>query len=273
MKLPLKKWRLFWLNIIKEYFSQHYTYHASALTFSSLLSIVPIITVCIAILSALPLYNTVIYQVENFIIAHFITTSGNDIQSYLRGIVNNALHLSGISILFLAVVAIQMINTLEHALNTIWRIKNTRNFLSALILYCTILMSAPLLMGTGFIINSLLVASKLFDNHFISSTLIKFALSLTPILLSTVAFSLIYLFIPNHHVPLKNSLLGGILAAVLFELAKSGFGIYITHFSDYHIVYGSLAAIPIFLLWLYLSWCIVLLGALVSKALTVRHAE
>jgi len=271
MKLRLQQWGIFWLAIFKEYYAKHYTYHASALTFSSLLSIIPIITICITILSILPIYHTVTQQVENFVLSHFIVTSGQNIQTYLHDIVDNAMHLSIWSILFLAVVAIQMISTLEQTLNTIWDIKTSRNLFSAIILYSAILISAPLLIGTGFIINSLLVASTILHN-FIPSIFFKTALSFIPLILSVTTFTFIYITVPNYPVPLRSGLQAGTIAALLFEAAKTGFSFYITHIADYQVVYGSLAAIPIFLLWIYISWCIVLLGALIAKCLTIDNS-
>lgn len=270
MKSRLQQWAMFWLAIFREYYAKHYTYHASALTFSSLLSIIPIITICITILSIFPFYNEVIQQVENFIFSHFIATSGQNIQTHLHDIVDNALHLSTWSIIFLAVVAIQMMNTLEQTLNTIWDIKKSRSLFSAIILYGAILIIAPLLMGTGFIINSLLIASTIFHT-IIPIIFFKTALGFIPLLLSMIAFTLIYITVPNYPVPLRNGLQAGAIAALLFEGAKTGFSFYITHISDYQVVYGSLAAIPIFLLWIYISWCIVLLGALIARSLTIDN--
>lgn len=269
-RILLKRYGAFFMDIFKEYYFSKYNYYASALTFSSLLSIVPTITIFIAILTALPFYNNIAHEVENFIFTHFITATSTNIQGYLQDTVNNALHMSAISLLFLVAVSLQMINTLEHTINTIWEIKATRSLVSAGLLYCAILCCGPLLIGTGLIFNSIVAASSWLDNAFIPSTLICYLLRYTPIILSTLAFALIYIIMPNRQVPARNGFIAGFIAAILFEAAKSLFGLYIKHFSDYEVVYGSLAAIPIFLLWIYISWCIVLLGAVMCKALTIR---
>jgi membrane protein len=122
-------------------------------------------------------------------------------------------------------------------------------------------------------VTSYLVSLPLFSDAAATLGVGRRLLSLAPLLASAAAFTMLYTVVPNRRVPIKNAIAGGVLAAILFEFAKRGFAFYLTSFPTYEAIYGALAAIPIFLVWVYLSWVVTLLGAEFSCCLGIYEDE
>lgn len=248
-------------------------HRAAALTFTSLLSLVPLMTVSFAVLSAFPEFRALGSRIQDFIFTHFVAASGQVIQQYLQSFVAKASQLSALGLLFLIITAVAMMFTMEETFNAIWRVRVRRRWITSLLLYWTILTFSPLLIGIGFTVSSYLITLP-----FIASTthligLVIPLLEITPFVLSVTAFTLIYVAVPNCVVPLRNGFIGALVAAIFFELAKYFFSLFVTHFSNYELLYGTLAAIPLFLLWVYLCWLITLLGAVISNVLSTTYRE
>ncbi len=165
-----------------------------------------------------------------------------------------------------------MIGMVERAFNQIWRVRRTRPLPQRLLMYWALLTLGPLLFGL-----SLTVTSQLFmaTNDLVRAVPLLGALFYTALSLSltTGAYTLLYMAVPNRYVDWRDAVWGGLVAAVAFEIAKRGFGIFIKQFPNYTIIYGALAALPLFLLWMYLSWMITLVGALITAALPVVKYE
>ncbi|RLE21183.1 MAG: hypothetical protein DRJ50_09605 [Actinobacteria bacterium] len=167
------------------------------------------------------------------------------------------------------VVAVMMMVNIDHAINAIWRVRRKRSPLAMFLLYWAILTLGPLLIGISMAVTSFLVSIPFFAEATASRELRGHLLALMPLLASLVAFTLLYALVPNRRVPFLHALAGGVLAALLFELAKHGFAFYLTNFPTYEAIYGALAVIPIFLVWIYLTWVIALLGAEFSYCLII----
>jgi membrane protein len=235
--------------------------NAASLTFATLLSIVPLMTVMLSVFSAFPISGRVAEMIQGFLFENFIPTSGEILQDYLQQFASKASRLTGAGFAFLVVVALLLMANIDRALNTIWRVKVKRRAISKFIVYWAILSLGPLLMGASIVVTSYLVSIPIISG---AASTIGFAgglLKLAPLLASAVAFTLLYAVVPNCSVPIRHALAGGLLAALLFELAKRGFAFYLTSFPAYEAIYGALALIPIFLVWIYLSWLVTLLGA------------
>jgi len=142
-----------------------------------------------------------------------------------------------------------------------------RNPVSAFLLYWAVLTLSPLLVGLSLVVSSYLTSIPLIYGTAQSIGLSEgLLLNYTPFFLVSIAFSILYIVVPNCNVAIRHGILGGVVAGILFEIAKWGFTLYITLFPTYQLLYGALAAIPIFLLWVYLSWMIILFGAEVAQA-------
>lgn len=234
------------------------SHRSAALAFTTLLSLVPLMTVSLAIFSAFPAFKTFSSRIQDFVFNNFVVSTGDVVQNYLQTFIAKAGQLSVFGLIFLVVTAIVMMFTMEETFNAIWRVHKRRHWLQALMLYWTILTLSPLLLGVSFVASSYLTSFAEFLG------LYKILLIVTPFLLSIAAFMLLYIAVPHYRVPIKSGFIGALFAAVLFELSKHLFALYIIHFAGYQLLYGTLATIPIFLLWIYLCWFITLLGAVVS---------
>jgi membrane protein len=167
---------------------------------------------------------------------------------------------------FLAVTALLMMLTIDQALNGIFRVHRERSIAQRLLIYWAVLTLGPILIGVSLTMTSYLVSISLGLAKGVP-LVGEVLLLLVPILLTSAAITLLYLWVPNRRVHLRHAVIGGLLAGILFELMKRGFGFYVTRFPTYTAVYGAFAAVPIFLVWLYFSWVVVLLGATVTALL------
>ncbi len=247
--------------------------NAASLTYTTLLSLVPLMTVSLALFSAFPISDHVAEMVQDFVFKNFVPASGEVLQEHFQTFSQKASRLTGTGFAFLIVVALLMMANIDQALNTIWRVQRKRSALSKFIVYWSILSLSPMLIGVSMVVTSYLVSIPIFSGAAETIGIKERLLGIAPILASVVAFTLLYAVVPNRRVPFRHALAGGIFAAVLFELAKRGFAFYLTHFPSYEAIYGALAAIPIFLIWLYLSWAVTLLGAEFSCCIGIFREE
>lgn len=241
---------------------------AGALCFTTLLSLVPLAAVIWSIFSVLPISGAVATEIRNFIFQNFVPASGAVLEQHLTELAAKASQLTGIGILFLVISALLLMDTIEAALNDIWYATAKRKAIPKLMVYWAVLTLGPLLLGVSLAGTSYLTSLPLLSDTALLASLKGGLLGLLPFLATTLACTLLYAVVPNTRVPLRNALGGALMAAILFELAKKGFAVYIAAFPTYQLLYGALAAIPVFLLWLFISWVVVLLGAELSYCLT-----
>lgn len=244
---------------------------AASLTFTTLLALVPLVTIAVALLSAFPVFTPLSAQLKTFLLTHMAPeAAGKIITVYMPQFSANAAKLTAAGIVFLGVTAMFLMLTIDRALNAIWRVVRPRPLLQRLVVYWAVLTLGPLLIGASLSLTSWLVSVSLgVARQVPGGGLIL--LRTAPLLLTTVAFALMFSVVPNRPVPLGHAVAGGLAAAVMFELMKRGFAYYVSNFPTYTLVYGAFAAIPIFLVWIYLSWLAVLLGAVIAAALSNWH--
>ena len=241
---------------------------AAALSFTTLLSLVPLAAVIFSVFSAFPFFKTIAADIQNFIFENFVPTSGAVLQEYLTDLTAKTSKLTGIGITFLIISALFLMNTIEGAINDIWYITTKRRAVPKFMVYWAVLTLGPLLIGASLAGTSYLASLPLLSETVLVVGLKTKLLGLLPFLATLLACTLLYAVVPNTYVPIRNAFGGALLAATLFELAKKGFTFYITNFPAYQMIYGALATIPIFLLWVFISWVVVLLGAELSYCLT-----
>ncbi|WP_313132095.1 YihY family inner membrane protein [Stutzerimonas nitrititolerans] len=233
---------------------------AAALTYTTLFAVVPMMTVTFAMLSAIPAFQGVGEQIQMYIFSNFIPSTGATIQQYLVAFTDQARQLTWFGVGFLMATALMMLLTIEKAFNAIWRVRQPRRGMSSFLLYWAILSLGPLLLGAAFAMSTYITSLSLISGP--DALLgVGILLKAMPLILSIAAFTLIYAAVPNTRVSLRHALVGGVFTAVLFEAAKQLFGLYVRFFPSYQLIYGAFAAVPLFLLWIYLSWMIVLFGA------------
>ena len=240
---------------------------AASLTYTTLLSMVPLLTIAFAILAAFPAFEGVRDQAQALLFENMVPEIGDTIAQALASFTKNAGKTTAVGIVFVAVTSVLTLNTIETVFNTIWRVGEPRKLMLRVLSYWAMLTMAPLLFGASLSLSSFLFTLQ----HTLSlqlggRALIQIA-SLLPFLLSLFGFTLLLMAVPNFPVHRRNAVIGGVVTAVLFELLKRGFGLYIAKFGSYQVVYGALAAIPIFMLWVYLCWMVVLFGAELTASL------
>ncbi|MGE8497593.1 MAG: virulence factor BrkB family protein [Pseudomonas sp.] len=270
MRQRFKDWWMFWRFLLLRFIADDGPNNAAALTYTSLFAVVPMMTVTFAMLSAIPAFQGTGEQIQAFIFHNFVPSAGETVQEHLRAFTNQARQLTWIGVGVLAVTAFWMLVTIEKTFNTIWRVRQPRRGVSSFLLYWAILSLGPLLLGAGFAISTYIASLSMLSGP---DALLgaKTLLGYMPLLFSVAAFTLLYATVPNARVPFKHALLGALFTAVLFEVAKASFGLYVRLFPSYQLIYGAFATFPLFLLWIYLSWLIVMLGAELVCNLGISH--
>lgn len=271
-----KNWRdlLAFIRIVAARFEQDRCVQiASSLTFTTLLSLVPLITIALTLFSAFPVFEDFSGQIKSYLLGNLMPeTAGKVITQYTQQFAESAGRLSAVGVVFLGVTAVMMMMTIDHALNTIWRVSRPRVIVKRLVIYWAVLTLAPVLVGASLSLTSWLVGLSMgYAKH-----LPIFGLAMLkglPVLLTTLAFVMLFKLVPNRFVPNSHALIGGVVAALLFEAMNRVFGYYVSHFPTYKLVYGAFASVPIFLMWVYFSWLTILLGAVVAASMSYWRSQ
>lgn len=257
------KFSLFFFGRIK---SEQVHVSAGYLAYVTLMSLVPLMVVMLSVMTAFPIFSDIKVLLEGFVYQNFIPASGDIVQEHITGFVDNASKMSAIAIAFLFLFALLLISAIDKVFNKLWKIDVKRRTITAFSMYWMILTLGPVLVGSSIATTSYIVSLMSlgdYDLFGISNILIR----MLPIFASIFAFLILYLVVPNKVVNFKFAVAGALLAALLFELAKKGFAFYVTQLPSYQAIYGALASIPILFLWVYLSWLVVLFGALFTVCL------
>ncbi|OGT01715.1 MAG: ribonuclease BN [Gallionellales bacterium RBG_16_57_15] len=241
---------------------------AASLTFTTLLSLVPLLTIALTVFSAFPVFEDFSSQIKTYLINNLMPDmAGKIITQYMRQFTESAMRLTAVGVVLLAVTAMLMMLTIDHAFNTIWRVSRPRPLFKRLVIYWAVLTLAPLLIGASLSLTSWLVGLSMGYAKQIPIFGVG-SLKILPVLFTTLAFAMMYRLVPNRHVPRPHALIGAIVAALIFEAMNRVFGYYISHFPTYKLVYGAFASVPIFLMWIYLSWLTILVGAVIAASLS-----
>lgn len=240
---------------------------AGSLTFTTLLALVPLITVALALSTAFPAFDEATGAFRGYVVEHFLPDArGVDmITNQITAFTQKAGRLTAIGLGFLAITAVMLMLTIDGVLNRVFRVQRRRPLAQRLIMYWSVLTLGPILIGASISMTSFLVGASL--GVLALGEFSEMALRLLPFVFTLAAFTWLYVVVPYRRIEIVHALTGGLVASVMFELAKRGFGLYIAHFPTYSMIYGAFATLPIFLLWLYLSWLVVLLGATITAML------
>ncbi|MES2538423.1 MAG: YihY family inner membrane protein [Pseudomonadota bacterium] len=246
---------------------------AASLTFTTVLAVVPVLTIALAIFTTFPMFNTLRTSLEAYFIKSLMPPAiANTILGYLTQFATQAKRLSAVGAVMLIVTAVAMIAMVDRTFNQIWRVRTPRPFAQRILVYWAIVTLGPLLIGVSITITSYLFRAT--SDVVGQVPLIgAFFYTLTSIVLTSGAFTLLYMAVPNRLIDWRDAASGGVLAAIAFEISKRLFAVFVAKFPTYTIVYGALAAVPIFLLWIYLGWLITLTGAVLAAALPVVKHE
>jgi membrane protein len=238
---------------------------AGSLTYTTLLALVPLITVALALSSAFPVFDQAMDALGRFVASQLLPEGSARVTRQIGAFADSAARVTAVGLVFLVIVALMLMLTVDEVLNRIFRVQRRRPLGQRLVVYWAVLTLGPVLIGTSLSITSFLVGSSL--GMLDLGALAKAALGLLTFLFTCAALTMLYLVVPFRRIEVRHALAGGIVAGVIFELAQRGFALYIAKFPSYTLIYGAFAAFPIFLLWLYLSWVVVLFGATLTAML------
>ncbi|MFN7849171.1 MAG: YihY family inner membrane protein [Burkholderiales bacterium] len=246
---------------------------AGSLTFTTVLAVVPLLTVALALFTAFPLFEQFRINLQEYFIKSLMPDSiSKAVLNYLNIFASKAARISAVGGVFLFVTSLALIFSIDRTFNTIWRVRRPRSFFKRLITYWAAITVGPLMIGASITLTTVLFsqASKGTDGWLDSR---EWLCNIFPLIFSVAAFALLYRMLPAKPVRWNDALAGGLIAGIAFEIAKRLFALFIAKFPTYTAVYGAFAAVPIFLLWVYLSWLIILFGAAVTATIAVLKYE
>jgi len=239
----------------------------AALSFATLLGLVPMIAVGVGLMSHLPYASGMSAALEKFLLANLLPEkAGVVIAKYLGLFAHRAERVTLVGLGALAATAVMQMLTIEHAFNAIWKIKAHRPLLRRVVMHAVALLLGPIVFGAS-IGGISFVASASFGLVDEPAWARAAVFRVLPIVFMTLLFALLYWAVPNRPVMRRHALVGGLLAALGFVAMQRLFGVYVANFPAYTVMYGAFAAIPTFLVWIYLSWGVILFGALIVAEL------
>lgn len=250
-------------HVWKHFREDHLFEEAASLGYTSLLALVPLLAVIFAIISVFPVFNQWSEQFQTFVFSNFVPAAGEVVQSYVATFLESVggLTLPGTVMLF--VTALLLMFRIEVAFNKIWRVTESRSLTNRIVMYWAVLTLCPIMIGAAVALGAQNLLAALDFEGGVPAGLKGFGI----FLLMWMAFTLIFVLVPNRKVQIRDAIAGAFLTAVLFEIAKAAFVAYVTN-ANYTVIYGALATIPIFLFWLYIVWTVVLFGASLAASLT-----
>lgn len=241
---------------------------AGALSYTTLVSLVPLIVASLAIFAAFPAFADARGTLVHFMFHSFVPAAGKHVENYLDAFADNASKLTGISVLVMFFSALSMMVSIEDRMNRIWRVQRQRGWVSRLLLYWAALTLGPVLVVGGIAVASFATALPMLNDAATTFNLKERLVSVLPFVVTFITLMLIYIVVPNRRVNWRHAAIGALMGAVLFEIARWGFARFIHQAHTYQQIYGAIAALPIFLLWIYLSWVIVILCASVAASVS-----
>ncbi|MBK31221.1 MAG: hypothetical protein CMF53_03290 [Legionellales bacterium] len=254
--------------ILRHFYLSNAMQVASSLAFTSLLSLVPLLTVMFGLFGEISVLQNFSTLIQNFIFANFVPEFGQTIEQYIYIFSMKASQLTISGSVFLVLIAMMLLATIDNSFNRIWKIKKKRNPIKRILIYFSLLIVGPLLIGIGLALTSYLLSIPVIADVDTTFNVKTHLLGWLPFLMTSIAFILLYILVPNCYVYKKYAVSAGVICAILFELAKYGFGIYVKEMSGYENIYGALAILPLFLVWIYISWVIILFGAHITFCLS-----
>ena len=243
---------------------------AGSLTFTTLLSVVPLLAVSFALLVRFTAFHRFERAIDEYVMKGMLPADiSRTVLGYLSMFAANARGLTWAGVLSLLASAVALLLTIENALNQMWQVKRNRPFLKRVGMYLLMLTAGPPVLGLGLWATSYVLGMSMGLIGELPPSL-SFVLGMGPPLLSAAALAALFHFMPNTKVSWSHAVAGGLIASVALELGKRGFAAYLVRLPTYRAVYGAFAAFPLFLLWLYFSWLVTLIAAMMASNLSIK---
>lgn len=244
-----------------------WTRSAGGLAFTTILGIVPLATVAFAFVAQFPIFQDFLRVLENYLLRYTLPdTASVVVRTYIVGLAQQAASLKGVWIVFVIVTAALVVDSVETEINEIWRIKKRRPIARRVVLYTIGVTAGPALLGAAIWIVRWIITATVQPLSLARGTAADLVHIVT-FVIAVIGFTLLYVIAPACPVKWRHGFIGGLLAAAAFEVTRAGFAWYVEHSPSYEILYGALAAVPIFMLWVFVFWMIVLAGAAVTASI------
>ena len=238
---------------------------ASSLSYTSLLAIVPLFVIIISVFSFFPVFASLKEPLQEFLANILAPTAEHQLLEYFSELSVVSGKFTTVGVIGLAITSILMLSTIENSLNFIFKVTRPRRFTTKITLYWTVITLGPLLIGTAFSLRGYFYTLQ----RFMPESLIenKFILLLMPSIITMLTLILVYVFVPNKKVNISSACVGSFVSVIIFSFLRKTFTYILLKSATYQILYGALALIPIFLVWMYLAWAVVIFGAVITAAL------
>lgn len=259
--------RAFVGRVLRRFVEERFDQISASLAFTTLLSLVPLVAIVLGLMSLLPVFYGMVEQLDHFALRGLLPKHyAGMIIAYVLEFSQKAANVTLVGLLVLVATVFLLLQTIERAFNHVWRVTENRPWWRRLRLYAAVLVLWPLAVTCVITTISYAVTMSLGlveEQPWLRGMLFK----ASGLLVATVFFAGLYFWVPNARVAARDAFRAGLFAAFGFLLMRNAFEFYLLSFPSFTLVYGAFATVPIFLVWLYLSWVIVLLGALVAATL------
>lgn len=261
----------FLLFALRRYIADGMTLAAGALTYSTLLALIPLLVIAFAVLSGFSAFDTIKLRMEDLVLGALVPEVGAGAKTYLTDFTRNATNLTAVGIVALAFAAVLLLSTIEGTLNRIWRVERSRPFGRRLMIFWAVLTVGPLFLGASFALSSdvLSEAQKWLAEASGQPTTRQASNGLRiaiAIFSQSAALTLLFLLVPARPVRLRDAAIGGFFGGIALQALRFGFNLFLTSSTTYTTIYGAVAIFPIFLLWLYSCWTVIIIGAVLAAS-------
>ncbi len=257
-------------HVARHYYGDNCRTVAASLSYTSLLAMVPLVAIVFAVLAAVPALEGFREELQGFVFANLMPDSGDTFADYFDGFIANAGKMTGFGVVGLVLTAMMLLNTVFTAINRIFHVEKLRPVYLRVGVYLGVLIAGPLVLAASFSLATYILAmTKVVEGTIGVEVFTGFLGRLArfvPALILILGFSLFYKIVPNRPVDWRDAFKGGLVAGLSFSGLRWLFGIYLIYFPTYQTIYGALSAVPVFLVWLFLSWTVVLVGAVIAAS-------
>ncbi|WP_240096185.1 YihY family inner membrane protein [Thermomonas flagellata] len=240
---------------------------AGALAYTTVFAVVPLSMVALGVLSAFPVFEQWRDALTGYVFANFVPSAAHKVSDYLTEFTASTKSLTAAGAVALIVSLLVTLGSIEAVFNRIWRVPSARPRLGRFLVYWTVLTLGSLMAAASLALSTRFFALAVFETlpgRWLEAVLLRLA----PVVIELLAIAALFKVVPHRSVAWRHALAGALLSMLLFELIKWGLGLYLDSFDSYQKIYGAVAFVPIFMLWIYLSWVSVLVGASFASALS-----
>lgn len=259
--------KTFFRFVVKRFFVDRLFESAGALSYTTVFALVPLSMVVFGVLSAFPVFSVWSERLGDYVFANFVPSAARSVETYLRQFTANAGELTAAGVIALVISLLITLNGIEATFNRIWRVQSARPQLGRFLVYWTVFTLGALMAAASLAISARFFAMSIFQTT-AGTMLQEYLLRFAPMGIELIAIAAIYKVVPHRTVRWRHAIAGALLATIALEIVKWGLGLYLGTFRTYSRIYGTLAAVPIFLLWTYLSWVAVLMGASLASSIS-----